>query len=1056
MRNASIRRALVRLLFLTLLPLLWAGFSGCSDDHSPGGDTPDTNGDLRDVDQEPQPDATGQDAAPPPSDITEQNDARSPRDITQEWDWGSAEDAEAERFQLDEIVPASGPVQGNNRVRLLGSGFERGTRVYIGRNEMSVDVTRSQIVGRAPAASAPGSATVRVIAPDGEVQALEDGYEYVAGLSVDEISPRRIPTRGGVELSIEGSGFSPDATVSFSSTPALRVDFVDSNKLRVLAPARPEGPADLRVTTRTETTRVAEAVDYYRELELHQVRPASGPIEGGEQVEISGAGWSAGMKFFFGDKPAELLSFDIDNGRATVLSPANAAGLVDVRAESEADDALLADAYLYRSDDAPTLAALSPQIGPTTGGTEVELRGFGLDGAGVEFLFGDEPATILSRGADWALVETPPASAGLVDVSMRDAQTEVGRLADAFEYQTSVQIDQISPPQGPSAGGSAVTIEGRGFSQASRVEFGGVAAQFEIISDTEILAQTPAHGAGLVDVLIKAQSLSARAEDAFEYLDELEIWGFSPIRGAIAGGTYMEMRGQGFRPGAKVFFDDAEASDIEQVDPSLIRLRTPAHPSGEAAVRVEQDPAGSADSSPISADAPYPFEYFNPSSPLGGASGESIDGSVNVSVFSRGAGPIPNAFVMLSTRADTTYQGMTDENGQITLSGPEVFGAQTVTATAHEYSSSTIHTVDAENITLFLSSLNTDMDEGSGSTVPAPTPPRATIRGEVTIQGKLADPRDHFTYDMAVVGTTRESIGSGQVDPGSGSIVVGSGPYEINSRVGDLATIALCGVYDEVTEDFHPQFMGIERHMVISDRQTARVDLTCDIPLDQTAKVKLVNPIYAPNGPNNNVAQIYWDFGIDGVFIAPHLGRGFGDILQVPTQPQQVGDVEDIRFSVTAGSFTGTAAPSTQATLHGVDSLDDLIVMPTLLGVPEPVSPPDGGVLEHNNIVFSIQETEQPDFYVVTMVNSVGLPFWEVILPGDQHTIRLPEFPDFSQLPEDQRPDPWDTARVSMTIIGIRAATGFNLEDFTYQDLSSDSWRAYSLTRWGFLPPGAD
>lgn len=46
-----------------------------------------------------------------------------------------------------------------------------------------------------------------------------------------------------------------------------------------------------------------------------------------------------------------------------------------------------------------------------------------------------------------------------------------------------------------------------------------------------------------------------------------------------------------------------------------------------------------------------------------------------------------------------------------------------------------------------------------------------------------------------------------------------------------------------------------------------------------------------------------------------------------------------------------------------------------------------------------------------------------------------------------------ETDRIYMTVIGIRAAQGFNYEEFSYQDLSFDAWRAYSLTRWSFLPP---
>src|SRR5690606_22720546 len=137
--------------------------------------------------------------------------------------------------------------------------------------------------------------------------------------------------------------------------------------------------------------------------------------------------------------------------------------------------------------------------------------------------------------------------------------------------------------------------------------------------------------------------------------------------------------------------------------------------------------------------------------------------------------------------------------------------------------------------------------------------------------------------------TTNRHTSGGSIAPGSGSVVMGAGEYEIRSRIGDVALIALCGTYHEPTDTFTPQFMAIERYLFVADQGRYRVDLECDIPLDQTARIKLVNPVFAPQGPNTNIVNVYWDFGFEGVFPSPLRGQSLESIITVPRQPAARG-----------------------------------------------------------------------------------------------------------------------------------------------------------------------
>jgi len=59
-----------------------------------------------------------------------------------------------------------------------------------------------------------------------------------------------------------------------------------------------------------------------------------------------------------------------------------------------------------------------------------------------------------------------------------------------------------------------------------------------------------------------------------------------PKRGPTEGGTSVVLRGSGFLQGAKVYFGDAEASEVAVIDAGRITARTPPHAVGPATVEV--------------------------------------------------------------------------------------------------------------------------------------------------------------------------------------------------------------------------------------------------------------------------------------------------------------------------------------------------------------------------------------------------------------------------------------------------------------------------------------
>ena len=90
-----------------------------------------------------------------------------------------------------------------------------------------------------------------------------------------------------------------------------------------------------------------------------------------------------------------------------------------------------------------------------------------------------------------------------------------------YGYGTAPAVDSVSPSFGSTAGGTAVTLTGCGFTGATSVHFGATAGtNVVVVSDTKITVTSPAHAAGTVDVTVTTPlgTSPAQAGDQFTYI----------------------------------------------------------------------------------------------------------------------------------------------------------------------------------------------------------------------------------------------------------------------------------------------------------------------------------------------------------------------------------------------------------------------------------------------------------------------------------------------------------------------------------------------------------
>ena len=112
-----------------------------------------------------------------------------------------------------------------------------------------------------------------------------------------------------------------------------------------------------------------------------------------------------------------------------------------------------------------------------------------------------------------------------------------------------------------------VTITGAGFVSGAAVSFDGLPATYvTVTSDSSIVATTPAHAAGAVDVLVtNPDGQSGTLASGYTYVappPAPTVTSVGPTDGPTAGGTAVTITGTGFVSGAAVSFDGLPATDV--------------------------------------------------------------------------------------------------------------------------------------------------------------------------------------------------------------------------------------------------------------------------------------------------------------------------------------------------------------------------------------------------------------------------------------------------------------------------------------------------------------
>jgi len=156
-------------------------------------------------------------------------------------------------------------------------------------------------------------------------------------------------------------------------------------------------------------------------------------------------------------------------------------------------------------DPAPILNSLSPDNGPSSGGTTITLYGSNFQSGATVLIGGSSCSDYNYSGIPSQIIcITPPGSFGQTDVTVVNPDTQYSILTGSFWYDADPVLNTVSPDHGLPAGGTTITLTGLNFQSGATVTIGSSSCSDYNYSGVpgQIVCDSPSGTLGQADVTL--------------------------------------------------------------------------------------------------------------------------------------------------------------------------------------------------------------------------------------------------------------------------------------------------------------------------------------------------------------------------------------------------------------------------------------------------------------------------------------------------------------------------------------------------------------------------
>ncbi|MCA9825105.1 MAG: IPT/TIG domain-containing protein [Dehalococcoidia bacterium] len=506
------------------------------------------------------------------------------------------------------LTPKSGPTSGGTAVRLFGSNFDADVCslgvMFGGVPAPSCVVVSATVVDVVTPAHAVGTFNVIVNnGSDTSPPTPENLFTFAGAPVITSVTPNLGPNTGGTSVTIVGSGFAtPGGTITgvkFGGDNATTYTMVNNTTITAVSPVHLDGGTVQITVTHSLTGEsgftTAANFTYVVGPLVQNLSPNIGSPSGGTTVTISGVGFAPGAVVTFGGVNA-LFVFVRSQTQIEATSPPGTGNVqVIVTVGSTSSPVSPESEFTYSG---PIVQNITPNAGPTAGGTKVLIEGNNFTQAAV-VKFGQVDAAEMTYISPAMIEATAPASPnGFAEVHVTittPSGTSATSEQSLFTYTDGPIVEGVNPQKGPLSGGTIVVITGKNFDNGAKVMFGATEAlAFNFNSQTQVTALTPPVAeAGVVAVRVTTAVGISPVSELSEFLYESGppvVAAVTPNTGTVFGGETVVISGRGFLgtqcPGG-VIFGTAEVPSCTVINDTTMTIVTPAQPSGAAVVVVQ-------------------------------------------------------------------------------------------------------------------------------------------------------------------------------------------------------------------------------------------------------------------------------------------------------------------------------------------------------------------------------------------------------------------------------------------------------------------------------------
>jgi large repetitive protein len=436
---------------------------------------------------------------------------------------------------LTGINPASGSTAGGTLISLTGQDFGASPSVFIGGQLATIQAgcSSTSIVVSSPAGQGTNLQVI-LIASGSSSNAL--AFSYLPP-SISGVSPATGPTQGGIPMTINGSNFGLNPSVSIGPNPAQIITSTHT-QITCILPAGQGQNLPVVVLVGGQSSNTASFT--YSAPAITSISPSSGPVAGGTPVTINGSNFGTSpVVTFDGQVVPNTADAITPHGRLYITSPAGfgAAKKITITAGGQPSNSFGFD---Y---DPPTITSISPTSGPPSGNVPITISGQNF-APGSTVTLGGNPVSISSVTVSQIVFSLPSSFSGGSNLQVVVNSENQPSGAALFSYDPPPVISDITPATGPTEGGVTITLNGSGFGVVPLVTMDGTPVSVLSATGSQLtFTLPPGQGTQRRIQVIASDRVSNAVQ--FDYAAPV-ITSVSPSSGPPAGGTVLTLTGSNF------------------------------------------------------------------------------------------------------------------------------------------------------------------------------------------------------------------------------------------------------------------------------------------------------------------------------------------------------------------------------------------------------------------------------------------------------------------------------------------------------------------------------